>query len=125
MRSGIDIAGVSVATLAIGCLVAAVAFVALRGRPSWLLGLVFMAALVPAAEAANYVTLIEKTDGAKTSEGLYLILAGLGLAIAGSMFAFVYDNLSRRPTEIAAAVPVSLPEDETAAAFEPGEPGEP
>ncbi len=111
-RKGTEVGGVGVTTLAIACLLAAVAFIGLKGRPTWLLGIVFVLALVPGAEAGNYVALIEQSDGTATAEGLYIVLFGLGLAVVGSASAFLLANLARgaggadgSPTQLSAVEP--------------------
>lgn len=110
-QTGVDAGGVGVATLAIACLLAAAAFIGLRGRPGWLLGLVFVLALVPAADAGNWVALIERNEGS-TGEGLYLVLIGMGLAAAGSMISFFLVRLAEPPAHEFGGAPAPLPEGE-------------
>lgn len=111
-QKGMDVGGVGVAMLAIACLLATAAFVGLRGRPGWLLGLVFVLALVPAADAGNYVAQIERNTDAAIGEGLYLVLIGMGLAAAGSIISFLLARLAEPPAQEVGGAPAPLPEGE-------------
>src|SRR5574341_846128 len=91
-RKGTDFSGVSVTILAISCLLTALVFIGLRGRPAWLLGMVFVLALVAAADAGNWVALIEQEDGLSTAAGLYMAITGLGLVAVGASLAFLLTN---------------------------------